>query len=203
VSDFEHLYTVYHAPSEHDDLLFIALITSGFSGLNRLGKLVQPDTQHLQSLRRSSLRHTVRWYSTAYGYDLPSHKADPFFEGNRLVLPCTADATDPYKPFVTYLHSRDTLFPLLPQLWLCSTGLPPTRSWFMARLRRLFPVDVAGHSLRAGGATALALAGATNNHIRGAGRWSSDAFQVYIRKNPIILHALLNGRRITPAGPPT
>jgi hypothetical protein len=39
-----------------------------------------------------------------------------------------------------------------------------------------------------------------NDHICRAGRWSSDSFQVYIRKNPIVLHALLNGHHITPAG---
>jgi hypothetical protein len=202
LSDFEHLYSIYHSPATHDDLLFIALTTSGFSGLNRLGELVQPDHKHLRAFRRCSLRHTVRWYTGAYGYHLPVHKADPFYEGNRLVLSSTVDASDPYRPFIAYLYSRDKLFPLLPHLWLCSTGHPPTRSWFMTRLRSLFPVDVAGHSLRAGGATALALAGATNDHIRAAGRWSSDAFQIYVRKNPILLHALLNGRSIAPSGPP-
>jgi hypothetical protein len=109
---------------------------------------------------------------------------------------------DPYKPFLAYLQSHDQNFPLLPQLWLHSTGQPPTHTWFMSCLRLLYPVDVAGHSLCAGGATALALAGATNNYIHTAGHWSSDTFQIYIRKNPIVLHTLLNRHCITPTGPP-
>jgi hypothetical protein len=78
VSNFEHLYTIYCALSEHDDLLFITLITWGFLGLNCLGELVQPDTQHLHSLCQSSLWYTVHWYSNTYSNDLPSYKADPF-----------------------------------------------------------------------------------------------------------------------------
>jgi hypothetical protein len=69
---------------------------------------------------------------------------------------------------------------------------------FMSKLQLLYPVDVAGHSLHTGGATALALTGTTNDHIHAADHWSSDTFQVYIYKNPIILHILLNGHHITP-----
>jgi hypothetical protein len=45
--------------------------------------------------------------------------------------------------------------------------------------------------LRAGGATSLAEAGVPPATIQAMGRWSSHAFQIYIRKNPVVLHALL------------
>jgi hypothetical protein len=44
-----------------------------------------------------------------------------------------------------------------------------------------------------GGATALAEAGAPSDLIQGAGHWSSDAFERYIRTNVIMLHVLILG----------
>ena len=100
---------------------------------------------------------------------------------------------DPYHPFLNYLNSRDKYFPLHPELWLTSKGSVPTRHWFMSRLRKFFPREIAGQSLRSGGATSLAEAGADLETIQAAGRWSSEAFRIYIRKNPVLIHAILFG----------
>ena len=54
--------------------------------------------------------------------------------------------------------------------------------------------DVAGHSLRSCGATALAFAGIPDDHMQARGRWSSDAYRSYIRKHLIMLQALLHGQ---------
>lgn len=102
-----------------------------------------------------------------------------------------------------YIQSRDSLFPLNPELWLKSDGTIPTQSWFINRLHSYFPSDIAGQSMRAGGATALAEAGASPELIRGAGRWSSAAFGRYVRKNPILLHALILGRTAYYDRPPS
>ena len=48
--------------------------------------------------------------------------------------------------------------------------------------------------MRAGGATSLAENGVPPNLIQAIGRWVSSAFQIYIRKNPVLLQALLFGR---------
>jgi hypothetical protein len=45
-----------------------------------------------------------------------------------------------------------------------------------------------------GGATRLAELGAAPDLIQAAGRWSSETFKIYIRKNPVILQAMLFGR---------
>ena len=50
------------------------------------------------------------------------------------------------------------------------------------------------NSMRSGGATSLAEAGADLATIQAVGRWSSDAFRIYIRKNPVLIHAVLFGR---------
>ena len=74
--------------------------------------------------------------------------------------------------------------------------LLPTRHWFLTRLRRFFPKEIAGQSIRSGSATSLAEAGADLATIQAIGRWSSEAFRIYIRKNPVLIHAILFGRSV-------
>ena len=178
------------APS-HGELLFVALLLVGFYALLRLGELVFSDKKKLRNYKKIALRHTVSILQSHFSFFLPSHKADPFFEGNIILIQKTNTPTDPYKPFLAYLSSRDHLFPLNPELWLTSSGKVPTRQWFIKRLRAFFPKEIAGQSLRSGGATSLAEAGADLATIQAAGRWASKAFRIYIRKNPVVLHAII------------
>jgi hypothetical protein len=95
---------------------------------------------------------------------------------------------DPVCPFKKYLHLRDTRWRFNPELWLQADGTIPT-SWFISCLHCHFSSDISGHSLRAGGATALAKAGVPLATIQALGRWASDAFQIYIRHHPSLLLA--------------
>jgi hypothetical protein len=98
---------------------------------------------------------------------------------------------NPLSVFADYLSSRDRLHPLSTPLWLKKNGTVPTRQFFISRLRRYFDKDVAGQSMRAGGATSLAEHGVPPSLIQFMGRWSSDAFFIYIRKSPVLIQALL------------
>ena len=135
----------------HNDSLFCALLLTGFYALMRLGELVFPDKKALRNYRKISLRHTVSILRDQYSFILPSHKGDRTFEGNSIIVQKITTPTDPYVPFLTYITSRDFLFPLHPELWLTSRGTVPTRHWFLSCLRVLFPSNYAGHSLRSGG----------------------------------------------------
>ena len=162
----------------------------------RLGEMTVSDTSHLRDSCKIVSRSSLSWVDNEYEFLLPAHKADTTFEGNRVHIAQIINAPDPQpfmKRFIT-LHNR--LFPLHPQLWLRKIGTVPTRSWFLHRLSAFCPPDIAGQSMRAGGATTLAEAGAPGELIRGAGHWSSDAFERYIRKNVIVLHALILGRSL-------
>jgi hypothetical protein len=176
----------------HDNLLFIAIIFTRFHALLHLGEIVFPDKKY-RNYRKISLRHTVSILPTQFSFFLPSHKADRFYEGNTILVQKNNTATDPYHHFLAYLHSRDRLFPLHLKLWLTLQGHVPTRYWFISRLRKLFPKNITGQSLRSGGATSLAEAGADLPAIQAIGRWSSNAFRIYLRKNPILLHAVIFG----------
>ena len=89
------------------------------------------------------------------------------------------------------VHQRDLLHPLSSPLWIRKNGSVPTRHFFITRLRHYFEKDVAGQSMRAGGATSLAEHGVPPSLIQFMGRWSSDAFFIYIRKSPVLIQALL------------
>ncbi|KAF8546958.1 hypothetical protein OG21DRAFT_1517748 [Imleria badia] len=92
-----------------------------------------------------------------------------------------------------YVHSRDNLFFLSPELWLTRDGRVPTRSWFIRRLQRACGFEFTGHSMRAGGATTLALLGTAPHVIQAIGRWSSDEWQKYVRNHAFLQQASLHG----------
>ncbi|THU78768.1 hypothetical protein K435DRAFT_699464 [Dendrothele bispora CBS 962.96] len=129
ISDLSLAVEHYRHRRNHDDLLFLALLLTGWFGLLRLAELCLPDVRKHQNLRKRTRRDSVKWYLQGYGFDLPQHKADPFFEGNK--------------------------------------------------------------SIRSGGATGLAEIGVPLHLIRATGRWASETFHIYIRKNPTFLTALL------------
>ena len=192
----ENLLTVcdaYRNNPSHDDVLFVTQLLTGTECLMRLGELTWPDKVALRDYRKVSMRHTVSFHTDALSFWLPGHKADQFFEGNRLIVRKSV-SPDAYSLFKTYLSSRDRLFRACPELWLRADGTISTRTWFINRLRRFFPNSIAGQSMRAGGATSLAEAGIAPNLIQAAGRWTSETFNRYVRKNPFLFEALLIGR---------
>ena len=167
------------------------MLNTGFPGLLHLGEMAISDNPDLRDFRKVVLRNSIKWLGSEFEFLLPAHKADTTFEGNRVHIAQIIDAPDPGPIMANYIASRDKLFPLHPQLWLHANGSSPTRSWFLRHLRHYCPPDIAGQSMRAGGATTLAQAGAPTDLIRAVGRWSSAVFERYIQKNAIVPHALI------------
>jgi hypothetical protein len=178
---------------EYDDLLFLTQLYFGFFTLQRLGELCWPDAFHLRSYSSVAMRHTVSFSADSVSYVLPSSKTDRFGHGSQVLVRRSTRDDDCVSLFTAYLNRRDALFPHHPELWLRSSGHVPVRAWFITRLRTVLSnPQLSGHSMRAGGATALALDGAAPHIIQAAGRWSSDEFQKYVRLHPFILQALLH-----------
>jgi hypothetical protein len=119
----ENLLTVcnvYRNTPSHDDILFVTQLLTGTECLMRLGELTWPDKVALRDYRKVSMRHTVSLHTDALSFWLPSHKADQFFEGNRLIVRESA-VPNAYSNFKTYLSSRDHLFHARPELLgICS-----------------------------------------------------------------------------------
>lgn len=193
----------YSASTSHNDLLFVSQLLTGFFALMRLGELVISDDKSLFDHRKITTRTSATISNDDYRFFLPSHKADKFFEGNIVIIQRHQSGTstiDPLSRFKQYLSSRDRLFPFSSDLWLRADGSRPTRSFFIRRMKLFFKSDVAGQSMRSGGATSLAEHGTPPHLIQAIGRWASSAFQIYIRKNPVLLQALLFGRAAHDSG---
>ncbi len=87
-----------------------------------------------------------------------------------------------------YLHLRisQAKSPLEP-LFLDHAGKPVSRTWFQKQLKSVLllagisAANFSSHSFRIGAATSAAQKGLTKHQIQTLGRWSSEAFQSYIR----------------------
>lgn len=191
IDDLQFVINYYLASTLHNDFLFVAMLVTGFFGLLRLGEMTFPNDTSLQNWKKVVRRNTVKLHDNLYEFILPGHKADRFFEGNRIIIPANRFNLNPLSLFSRYITSRDSIHPVASPLWLTEDGRVPTRSFFVNRLRLFFENDVAGQSMRAGGATALAEHGVSPAIIQASGRWASEAFLVYIRKNPTLLQGFL------------
>ncbi|CDO68567.1 hypothetical protein BN946_scf184998.g64 [Trametes cinnabarina] len=180
--------------SSYDNLLFRAILICGFFGLHRLGELVDHDRLQLRNWRKTIRRSSVNVFTDNFSYILPTHKADPNHHGSHVVISSDHPDINPVTVFTAYLRARDSKFRFQPALWVLHDGRVPTRAWFISHMRQVLPSTYAGHSLRAGGATYFAARGWSDDRIQALGRWSSEAYRIYIRENPVVLQALLHGR---------
>jgi len=112
--------------------LFLALLSTGFHGLLRLSELTFPGNPTIQDWRKVTKRTSVLLHAHKYLFSPPAHKADCFFAGNRvLIRAINPSIFDPVHPFLTYLTSRDHLFPSASPLWLTPCAIDPTRFFFL------------------------------------------------------------------------
>ena len=187
------LVTKLGTSTEYDDHLFLAICFTAYHGLMRLGELVVPDNPKLLNFHKLSLHHTMVFTHDqpmhTFKFNLPTHKTDRRYHGNSVVIQSRHPPLDPVSVFSRYLSLRDSTFSFLPHLWVHQNGSLPSRSWFTHKLHQFLPKNFSGHSFRAGGATHLAAVGIADERIQAMGRWSSEAWRTYVRKNPVILFA--------------
>jgi hypothetical protein len=156
IKDINKVTNFYNNTSSHNNKLFVAMLLTGFFGLLRLGELCFPDDSSLHNWKKVICHKTVYISTSQYEFLLPGHKADQFFEGNHIIISAEGYQQHPLHHFHLYLESHDHLHPVTSALWLTEDGLVPTRSFFIKHLRLFFDSSIAGQSMRAGGATALA-----------------------------------------------
>ena len=183
----------YDHSTSYDVALFLTILLTGFHGLMRLGELTWPDNKKLRDYRKIVMRSSVCVNPKSFQFTLAGHKADRLFEGSLILIQSTDVDDDAWAPFTKYLSLRDQRFPYRAELFLRENGTIPTRAWFLRILHQHLSGNIGGQSLRAGGATALAEAGIPPHLIQAIGRWSSEAFQIYIRRHPVLLAAFLYG----------
>ena len=68
----------------HNNLLFVAMLLTGFHGLLRLGELTLPDSSSIRDWRKVTQRQSLVLRHNEFEFLLPAHKANRFFEGRKL-----------------------------------------------------------------------------------------------------------------------
>ena len=107
---------------------------------------------------------------------------DPFRQRCYIYIGAGKHDLCPVCTLTQYLHVRgSTPGPL----FLLSDGTPLHRQWLTSNIQSIFsaagdPGCYTGHSFRIGAATSAASRGLPDHLIKTLGRWSSDAYQIYI-----------------------
>ena len=111
-------------------------------------------------------------------------KSDPFGKGVNIVLGSTGQSLCPVTAVQNFIAIRPAREgPLL----IHSDGMSLTRDCLVRKVRRALEAvgiscaGYSGHSFRIGAATAAAEAGVPSYLIKTMGRWSSEAYLIYIR----------------------
>ena len=116
LGDLETVINNLGDSTDYDDHLFTAQLLTGFFTLFCLGKMMYPDDPQLRDPRKVTKRNSVQLSDTCFQFFLPGHKADRFFEGNKIIVQKDDRIFDPHKFFTAYLHVWDEKFSQLSPL---------------------------------------------------------------------------------------
>lgn len=183
----------------YNDLLFWCATCLGFFGFLRISEFTVEgsfDPEFDLSIDDVSLLPHVCGAVLAIKHS----KTDPFRKGASVTFGATGTPICPVSALTAYLRRRSLAKgPLLRFI----NGRPLSRTWFRARLKVAcagtgMTGDFTSHSLRIGAATAAAAAGIPAGTIQMLGRWSSDAYKLYIR-TPRHKLAEMSQRLVRPA----
>lgn len=182
-------------PDDFDTLLFRAIAFAAFYGLARLGELIQassnptPNTLYLKNITIQSEANPP-----CILIHLPIAKTRNSAFPDILVVHKSFDDICPVQVISTYMKARlatnlrnDAQF-----LFAHKDGSLVNKRWFLHKLNTMFPQKhLSGHGFRAGGTTELIQRGLPPHMVQLAGRWSSDTFEEYIRRHPLVLNAYM------------
>ncbi len=126
--------------------------------------------------------------SETISFLIKQSKTDQVKKGHFVYIFNLSSPIQPYQAVREYLHLRisQAKSPLEP-LFLDHAGNPVSRTWFQKQLKSVLlsagisAANFSSHSFRIGAATSAAQKGLTKHQIQTLGRWSSEAFQSYIR----------------------
>jgi hypothetical protein len=163
----------------YDNLLFATLISCAFYACHRIGELVWKNDKSLRDWRKVIKRASLFFEDSRARYHLPYHKSDRFYTGTDILL-APQSIANPVELLRKFVARRDSLHGARSALFLTEDGSVPSRAWFDSKFFRLLDKSFGGHSTRAGGATFYASLGLSKDVIQALGRWSSQAWKIYI-----------------------
>ena len=178
-----------------DDIMFWSACTLAYFGFLRASEFTTPSRSTFNSSFNLTLQDVAfdsRVQPSCVRVHLKASKTDPFRKGCDIFIGRGSGHLCAVSALVQYLSLRGNA---TGPLFLRSDGSPLSRSSLTNRLKDI--VSAAGingqyssHSFRIGAATMAARNGIPDHQIQSLGRWTSSAYQSYIRPSPVELSAL-------------
>ena len=170
--------------SDYNHTMLWAACCLGFFGFLRAGEFTvnSPFNPDLH-LAVSDVQADFLVNPSSFRIHIKCSKTDPFRQGCHIYIGAGKRDLCPVRALTQYLHVRgSTPGPL----FLLSDGTPLHRQWLTSNIQSIFsaagvPGCYTGHRFRIGAATSAASRGLPDHLIKTLGRWSSDAYQIYIR----------------------
>ena len=171
--------------SFYEDKMLEAIILTAFFGFLRVGEFT---TRSLSFNPQHDLTFSdLSFEPNLFTLFLKESKADKFKRGVPVVISRTNSVFCPFSSMSIYLQCRARSLPQDP-LFIIPGGNPMSRPWFAEKLKLLClycglsPEFYTPHSLRIGAATTAALKVPVAT-LKILGRWSSAAYERYVRLN--------------------
>ena len=177
-------------PASYESHLFWAIACTAFFGFLRLGEVFPPTGNSTSPLLLSNLGTGSHLDPTFFHILIRKAKNDPFGKGSFVFLGRTDKDICPTQALKRYLMNCP---PGQGALFQSQDGSPCSRDHFVHAVRHtlskagLNTLLYAGHSFRIGAATTAAAAGIPAHTIKRLGRWSSDAYTLYVRQSDSFL----------------
>ena len=172
----------------HDELLLKTVMCTIFFGCFRTGEICLPDRENFSAKRHLAYGDvTIDTTLCTATFYLKQSKTDTLNQGVYVKVGCSGTSVCAYCLLRLFIgqHPR----PMLDSpLFVDSNMLILRKSYLIATTKLIVamaghdPSMYSGHSFRAGSATTGASAGFSAWELKMLGRWSSDAYQVYLRK---------------------
>lgn len=177
------------SPGFESTMLWAACCT-GFFGFLRCGEFLLPDSTPFDGSAHMAVADVAvdsHQNPTIVAIRIKQSKTDQYKEGTTIYLGKTSTEICPVTAILHYLTVRpDGQGPL----FVMSDLKPVTKRLFICKIREVLAkagIDASGykgHSFRIGAATTAAACGLNEGLIKALGRWSSCAYQVYIKIPP-------------------
>jgi len=189
-------------PPDHQ--MFWAACSLGYFGFLRVSEFTVPNLSTFSASLHLSVQDIAVDSSSAPSsmrVRIKGFKTDPFRKGCFVHLGLGGHPLCAGQAMMSYLVSRgDAPGPL----FLFTNGQPLTRTNLMDWLRQILasaqiPGNFSSHSFRIGAATVAARNGVPDHLIQTMGRWSSNAYQLYIRTPADSLAALSHKLALLPS----
>jgi hypothetical protein len=176
----------------HDEILLKCVMSLSFFGCFRSGELCLPDGVVYSGKSHLSYEDvTLDSASSVLTLLLKQSKTDTFDVGVKVRVGCSGSLICAYCLMKQYLEQHPT--PVRGKALFLDCNLQVLKkSYFVATTKIVLalagydPVNYSGHSYRAGSATAGASVGFTAWELKMLGRWSSEAYHLYLRDPAVV-----------------